>query len=280
MKTLIRYLKVIAGCLIISLAFNLFFYDFEIFSIGAFGVSELLTLKGCMPFYESMLIINVFLLLLGLITIDKKSLLKSVLPSFLIPLFLYLTSNISALIDISSADKLLLALFGGVIAGFGFNLIHKSDLLSGANDIIERVCYAIIGPNGKNFMYVFDLLIIVLALVNFGVVSAMYSAVAIIVMEIMIARSTIGVSNDKVFYIITKDDLKVKKFIMNELHYDLTIFDVKGGYLKNKSKVLMTAIPTKDYYKLKEGIKNIDPHAFITITDSYETINNNVSINK
>ena len=32
----------------------------------------------------------------------------------------------------------------------------------------------------------------------------------------------------------------------------------------------MTVLPTKDYYRLKEGINKIDPHAFFIVTDSYE----------
>ena len=43
-----------------------------------------------------------------------------------------------------------------------------------------------------------------------------------------------------------------------------------SGFKKEKENVLMTVLPTKDYYKLKEGIQNIDQEAFFIITDSYE----------
>ena len=65
---------------------------------------------------------------------------------------------------------------------------------------------------------------------------------------------------------------------MEELHHDLTSFDAEGGFSKKKNKVIMTVINTKDYYKVKEGIKLIDPKAFISITDNYEVMNNNISI--
>ena len=42
----------------------------------------------------------------------------------------------------------------------------------------------------------------------------------------------------------------------------------------------MTVIDTKDYFRLKEGIAIIDPEAFITIIDNYESINKNVTLNK
>ena len=99
-------------------------------------------------------------------------------------------------------------------------------------------------------------------------------------MEHLSKKATLGISDSKVFYIITKKDAEVRRFILDELHYELTNFDVKGGFLKMKNKVLMSVIPTKDYYKLKEGIKLIDPKAFISITDSYEVVNPNKKIKK
>jgi len=59
-------------------------------------------------------------------------------------------------------------------------------------------------------------------------------------------------------------------YIMNELRHGVTIFPVKGGYTKEKQKMLMCVIPTREYYKLKEGIRKIDPESFFVITDSYE----------
>ena len=117
-------------------------------------------------------------------------------------------------------------------------------------------------------------------LIHYGFESALYSAVTIIVIEIFNKRSVLGISKSKVFYIITSEEKKVKKFIINDLKCDLTIFDAKGGYSKTKTSILMCAISTKDYYRLREGIRLIDPYAFISITDSYELVNDNISIKK
>lgn len=106
-----------------------------------------------------------------------------------------------------------------------------------------------------------------------GLEYAMYSLLAIVIIEVLSKRASLGTSDSKVFYIITKKDKEVRKYIIDELHYTLTVLDVKGGFLKTKNTVLMTVIPTKDYYKLREGIKMIDEKAFISITDSYEVIN-------
>ncbi len=79
-----------------------------------------------------------------------------------------------------------------------------------------------------------------------------------------------GSSQNKAFYIITKKQEVVKKYIMESLHYGVTLFQVQGGFLERKKDVLMTVIPTRDYFRLTEGIKLIDPEAFFVAMDAYE----------
>ena len=71
-----------------------------------------------------------------------------------------------------------------------------------------------------------------------------------------------------IFWRIVLD--RIKKYIIEVLGHGVTVYKAKGGFKKEKENVLMTVLPTKDYYKLKEGIQNIDQEAFFIITDSYE----------
>ena len=54
------------------------------------------------------------------------------------------------------------------------------------------------------------------------------------------------------------------------MNHGVTIFNAKGGYKKEKQTVLLCVLPTRDYYRLKEGIHEIDPDAFFVVTDAYE----------
>ena len=46
---------------------------------------------------------------------------------------------------------------------------------------------------------------------------------------------------------------------INELNHSVTEFNAKGVYNNEKNKVLFTVIPTKEYYKFKEGIEEMAP---------------------
>ena len=86
----------------------------------------------------------------------------------------------------------------------------------------------------------------------------------------IISDKHVDISDNKMFYIITTKDKEIKEYILNELKHGVTIYKGKGGYKKKSGNILMTVLPTKDYYNLRVGIKEIDKEAFFIVTDSYE----------
>ena len=98
----------------------------------------------------------------------------------------------------------------------------------------------------------------------------MYAVILLYINGIMVNKVLLGISNNKAFYIISSEYDDIKKFIIKELGHSVTIFDVKGAFLQKKRKVLLTVIPTNEYYRVTEGIKEIDSKAFFMASDSYE----------
>ena len=70
--------------------------------------------------------------------------------------------------------------------------------------------------------------------------------------------------------IVSDENKKIIKFIYEELNHDVTIYNVIGKYSNEKKKIIMSIIPTREYYIIREAIKQIDPDAFIVVCDSYE----------
>ena len=97
--------------------------------------------------------------------------------------------------------------------------------------------------------------------------------IIIFISKYMITKTRFGINDSKMFYIITNKASDVKQYIIHDLKYELTVLDVKGGFSKKKNQIFLTIIDTKDYYKLKEGIRIIDPNAFIAISDTYDVVN-------
>ena len=272
MKKVKEYGGVILGSFIIAITLNVFFLKNNIIPNGIYGYNLYYVFNTNASLAKTIFLFGLIVMLFSYLAISKDKIKNALLSFGLISFFSLITTNIDRVIDITSADKLLIAIFGGCLLGIGSKLIYKSNRYVSGSDLIEEISKSIFGPNGIFITYILDLILIGFTIYYFGLENAMYSLIAIVLVESINQRSKIGVSESKVFYIITKEYKKVRKFIIDDLNYDLTVFDVQGGFSKEKNRVLMSAIPTKDYYKLKEGIMKIDPEAFITITDSFELI--------
>ena len=80
----------------------------------------------------------------------------------------------------------------------------------------------------------------------------------------------LGINNNKSFYIITSEEEDIKDYIVNDLKHQVTVFNVKGGFMEKRKKAILTIIPSREYYKVKEMIKLIDKEAFCIVTNSYQ----------
>ena len=98
----------------------------------------------------------------------------------------------------------------------------------------------------------------------------LYAFIVIYISAIVTDKVLLGISKNKAFYVLTTEDKKIREYLIEELHHSVTIFNVKGGFLSKKRRVLLAVIPTREYFLATEGIKSIDPKAFFIATDAYE----------
>lgn len=119
-------------------------------------------------------------------------------------------------------------------------------------------------------MLITDGLIVAFSAIVFGPIHLMYSILVLYIISIMSDRVILGISDSKAFFIITEKDDEIRDYVLNVLGHGATIFKAKGGLNNKNQNVLMCILPTKDYYKLKAGINEIDKEAFFLATDAYE----------
>ena len=112
--------------------------------------------------------------------------------------------------------------------------------------------------------------IVLLSGLVFGPTKVMYAIMVLYIISFISDRVILGVSDSKAFYIITDQEELIKEYILKVLNHGVTVFNAKGGYKKDTQTVLMCVLPTKDYYRLKAGITEIDNDAFVVVTDAYE----------
>ncbi len=265
-----RYLSFCLGALLIAISYNVFISPNELVPGGIGGIAIIFNHFFKIPNSLTILIFGLILLILSHFLLGQEKTKASILGSLLFPLFVQLTKNINVFLDFNTNDILLATVFGGVVYGFGAGLVFKAGFTTGGTDIINQIISKYFKTSIGTSMLISDGLIVFSSAFFFGPIKCMYSIIALYIISLMSDKVILGISDSKAFYIITDHEAEIKEYILKYLNHGVTVFNAKGGYLKEKQTVLMCVLPTKDYYRLKEGIHEIDDDAFFVVTDAYE----------
>ena len=259
------------GMLISALSFNLFFEPYNVIPTGSGGFSYLIAYVLNFDISLVTLFVSLLLMLLGFIFFGWDYSSKMIAYTILYPCFLKSTTLITRFIDLEDTSLFLIMVIGGAMLGLSTGLVRKSGLNPGGfgviYDIIKKYFYISVGTST---LIVNSILIIVSGFI-FGLENAVYAIISLLVSSHIVDKVIIGISDNKVFYIITNKPLEIRDYVMDKLHYSVTVVNARGGYTNKKKKMLMCVVPTIEYLKLKELVSAIDSKVFFLIVDTYES---------
>ena len=265
-----RLLEFLLGCFVVAISYNLFIAPNKFVPGGVGGIAIIINGLTNIDNAITIFILNIFLLVLSYILLGKEKTRASILGSILFPIFVWLTEDINVWLQIDNSKLLLSAISGGILFGLGAGLIFKAGFTTGGTDIVNQIISKYLKITIGKSMLLSDGLIVLLASYFFGINHMLYSILVLYIISIISDKIILGISDSKMFLIVTEKDEQVKDYIIKKLGHTVTIFKGKGGYKREKDDVLMAILPTKDYYLLRDGIKKIDKQAFFIITDTYE----------
>lgn len=261
----------VMGMLIAAIAFNLFFASYHVIPTGSGGLAFLLSELSGLDVSLVTFGVNLVLLLIGFLAFGFSYALKMVAITVLYPMFLKSTSLITEFVDLENTSLFLIMIIGGAMLGLSSGLIRKSGYNPGGFsplfDIMKKYWYFSIGKAGL----IINLMLIVASGFIFGFSNAIYAIISLIVSSYVVDKVLIGISDNKVFYIITDKPDEIKDYIINKLYYSVTTVKARGGYTNKRRKMLMCVVPTIEYLKLKHLVSEIDPNVFFLIVDAYES---------
>lgn len=276
MKKIIKYLYILFGCALIAFAIDFIVIPNNLLTFGINGIATMLYYLNGVNVGINILFLNLCGILLSSLILDKEIIKEYLFPSIMIPIFVYLFSFISSSFVILLPEMLLVIIVAGFLTGFGYSLIYKQGLSASVVYLVEEMIGKLTKFHSKIYSWIFDVIILIVSIFLFGYQVTLYSMIIIFISKYMITKTRFGINDSKMFYVITNKASDVKQYIIHDLKYELTVLDVKGGFSKKKNQIFLTIIDTKDYYKLKEGIRIIDPNAFIAICDTYDVVNRKI----
>lgn len=269
-KSLKKYFILLCCLFFSAIVFNLFLYPLDLVTGGVNGIailtSHFLNITPAITIWG----ISVILLIFSFFLLDKEQTIASLLSTFLYPFFVYITSLFVRYIVIDLSDYILISLIVGILLGISNGILYKIGFSTGGLNIISQLLYRYFHIPYSKTTFVINSIIVIIGGFVFGFPMVLYALIIIFVNSKVIDRVLLGTSKSKAFYITTTKEKQIRKYIIDHLHHSVTIFDVKGGFLFNRKKVLLAVVPSRDYFKLTEGIKLIDKDAFFVACNAYE----------
>lgn len=276
-KTLaIDYFVINLGLIIAAIGIGLFIVPAKIVSGGVTGIATILYYTFNLSVGTSMLFINIPLFLVGVKTFGKeygaKTLFGIIMLSFYIDLFRKLV-GIDNVIDFTKGSNFLLApLFGGILLGVGLGLVLKFGGSTGGTDIVAQMVNKITKIPVGYCMMINDTIIITSGIAIFGIEKGLYAIIAMFTTNVVINKIFEGVGYTKMVYIISDQYEFIRDIILKDIKKGGTALSAKGLYTDESKSMIMTVLKNKEIRDLQALIKQVDPSAFIIISEVYEVL--------
>lgn len=303
MKKIIRaWLSILLGCTILASGFVFFINPYNIVPGGVYGAS--IVLHNLFPsiqvgtfgymFDIPLLILSVVLLGAKLGTRTIAAALTTPLIMNVISKLVYPTQEALEKLDpaqllggtLNMSDHLMLtSVIGAAVIGVGTGIVVRNQATTGGTDIVGMLLQKYAHIRFSNAILLADGTVVCFGLlvIGFGIGSAndvsqpswhlsLYSLIAIFVTSRVIAFMINGAKNDKLIFVISDRHLEdLRQYILRDLDRTGTYIKSSGVYTGEDKEMLFLVISYKEVTGLKLKIKEVDPTAFVVVTDAYDT---------
>lgn len=256
-----------------SAAVNFFYEPGNIYSSGVTGIAQIIgTLAQSafgikIPVALALLLLNLPLFILGWFKISPKFTIFTGITVLLTSVFMQIIP-----VQVLSTDPIINAIFGGVVMGAGVGYALRNGLSSGGLDFITIAIRKKTGKTIGSLSIIFNSFILLAAGLLFGWQYAFYSALAIFVSgKVMDAVFT--KQKKMQVTIVTSCADEVIHGIHGKMRRGITIINgAEGAFRYDRQKVLITVVTRYELPLLKQIMREIDPHAFVSIADNVQIL--------
>lgn len=178
---------------------------------------------------------------------------------------------------------ILTAIMGGTCMGVGGGLVARHHAVGGGTDIAAMLMQKYLHIPFSRSLFVVDGAVVLFGLlvIGFGLGTgqggnpekcylSFYSLIAIFVNTRVLAVVINGLKGNKIIFVIGGHKMEeLRHYIVNQLERSATCIHSNGLYTGKEKDMLMLVVTNKEVSRFKQIIKQMEPDAFIVITDAY-----------
>ncbi|MBQ8889039.1 MAG: YitT family protein [Bacteroidaceae bacterium] len=300
--TLQAWTGIFIGCIILAAGFVFFINPYNFVPGGVYGAS--IVLHNLFPSIQVGTFGYMFdipLLILSVLLLGGKLGIRTIVAALFTPLVMNVLSELiypsqealesldpalmlGGVLDMS--EHLMLAcLMGATLIGIGCGIVVRNQATTGGTDIVAMILQKYAHIRFSSGILLVDAMVVLFGLVviGFGVGTtedasqpswhlSFYSLISIFVTSRVLAYVINGAKDDKLLFIIANGDTtELTQFILHDLDRSATYIKSRGLYTKEEKDMLFLVVSNKEVTKVKLKIKEVNPRAFVVVTDAYDT---------
>lgn len=300
-KAIISWAGIFIGCIILAAGFVYFINPYNLVPGGVYGAS--IVLHNIFPSIQVGTFGYMFdipLLILSVILLGAKLGARTIVAALFTPLVMNVLSILSYPSEealhaldptqllggcMDMTDHLMLtSVIGAAVIGIGCGIVVRSQATTGGTDIVAMILQKYCHIRFSRAILLVDGLVVTFGLVviGFGIGNpddvtqpswhlSFYSLIAIFVTSRVVAYVINGEKNDKLLFVIS--DMKMTAlhdYIIKDLDRTATCIKSSGLYTKSDKEMLFLVVSYKEVNGIKQKIKEVDPRAFVVVTDAYD----------
>ena len=281
-------LAIIFGAGIFSFGIYFLVIPFHFYEGGATGITLITYYLFKIPVSIMNLLINIPLFVLAWKLLGKKSLYLSLLGTFSVSAWMAIFEAMPLshryhhfIFDAFQGDILLACIASGVVLGLGLGIIFNAGGTTGGTDILARIFNKYTSLSMGKLMLIVDAIVLTTVVVVFqDVRTAMYTLFFILIDTLVIDLIGEGGFAGKGFLIVTSKPEEIAQKVSDDLGRGITFIRGMGYYSRKDLDIVYCVVSRNEMKQMKDIINQIDPFAFITISEAHEILGEGFTLDK
>ena len=262
---ILRYLTIVVALEFVAISINFFYAPAKVAAGGATGFAILLNELVGIDRAVTVLVVNILMIILAAIFLDRGTTVRITFGSLLLPILLKITPSYQVL-----TDRTFAVLVGGAIFASGVAMLYRVEASSGGTAVPPMILkkYFRIAPALS--LLVIDLFVSLGNLLTDGLEAFILAVFSLIITAVVMNYIETGLDRRKMVYITSNDHIEAVKAYLKENDTSYTLMNVRGGYTDSDRDMLMVILENQDYNHLVRGVHQVDPAAFMIAYDISE----------
>lgn len=269
------YILLAAGTGLIALAVQAVFDPMGMVNGGFSGLGIIIRrmtlglVPGGIPLWFTNIALNLPAFLVAWFVMGRVFVRRTAIAALLLSVWLAVLPSV----DLAKGDYLLAALYGGLISGIGIAMVFRTGNATGGTDLVASLLHR----KFRNYsiaqiLLVLDGAVIVAGYYLVGARPALYAVLSVAITTKVSDTILNGMNDSKMIFVVSDHSDEIAEHVLYEMDRGCTAIPAQGMYSDEMRKMLFCVVGKKEVLDFKDCVKELDPHAFVIVTDANEVL--------